>query len=265
MNRIVHDVPSGSASLHVVDLLPEGCASRPPLVLLHDGLGSVSRWKTFPEALAARTGCRVVTFDRLGHGKSPDLFSGKANPGYLEAEALKLQSVLDALGISQPVLFGHGDGGCIALLHAALPESRPISGIVSTSAHMTNDGVARKAVAKTVLDFQDGMLEAQLHRHHGNGTRPLFFRWANTWLSGRFRDWDIRKRIVDVTCPVLVLQGKTASFGGGQHAEELCNAVSGPSEIVWIEACGHHLHVEAADAFLVAAVRFLSPLVQTTA
>jgi pimeloyl-ACP methyl ester carboxylesterase len=41
-----------------------------PVVLLHEGLGSVSLWRDFPEALAAGTGRRVMAYSRFGHGES---------------------------------------------------------------------------------------------------------------------------------------------------------------------------------------------------
>ena len=37
-------------------LIP-GDAAKPTLVLLHEGLGSIQLWKTFPDKLAAATGC----------------------------------------------------------------------------------------------------------------------------------------------------------------------------------------------------------------
>ena len=40
------------------------------LILLHEGLGCVALWRDFPEALAARTGCRVLAYSRWGYGGS---------------------------------------------------------------------------------------------------------------------------------------------------------------------------------------------------
>ena len=43
---------------------------RPPLVLLHEGLGSVAMWRDFPDKLAARVGARALVYSRLGYGRS---------------------------------------------------------------------------------------------------------------------------------------------------------------------------------------------------
>jgi hypothetical protein len=47
-----------------------GDNGRRPLVLLHEGLGSVGLWRGFPAALQAATGRRVLAFSRFGHGRS---------------------------------------------------------------------------------------------------------------------------------------------------------------------------------------------------
>lgn len=47
-----------------------GDRDRAPLVLLHEGLGSVGLWRGFPAALAAATGRRVIAYSRHGHGRS---------------------------------------------------------------------------------------------------------------------------------------------------------------------------------------------------
>lgn len=62
-------VPIQGHSLEVVRIRarnPHG----PELVLLHEGLGSVSHWKTFPLQVAEATGCGVTVYSRYGSGYS---------------------------------------------------------------------------------------------------------------------------------------------------------------------------------------------------
>src|SRR5436305_15211019 len=42
----------------------------PTLVFLHEGLGSVSLWKDFPDRLPRQTGCGALIYSRAGYGKS---------------------------------------------------------------------------------------------------------------------------------------------------------------------------------------------------
>jgi pimeloyl-ACP methyl ester carboxylesterase len=43
---------------------------RLPILLLHEGLGSVALWRRFPEMLAEATGREVIAWSRQGHGSS---------------------------------------------------------------------------------------------------------------------------------------------------------------------------------------------------
>src|SRR5207249_3946185 len=61
--------------------------ARPPLVLLHDGLGSAGLWRDFPERLAGRTGAGALVYSRYGYGRSDPLREPRALD-YLEREAL---------------------------------------------------------------------------------------------------------------------------------------------------------------------------------
>ena len=42
----------------------------PTIVMLHEGLGSVSTWGEFPAKLAEKTGAGVFVYSRAGYGKS---------------------------------------------------------------------------------------------------------------------------------------------------------------------------------------------------
>ncbi len=48
----------------------DGPADRPVLILLHEGLGSVSQWRDFPDLLASKTGGAVLVWSRAGYGTS---------------------------------------------------------------------------------------------------------------------------------------------------------------------------------------------------
>src|SRR5690606_33406938 len=43
---------------------------RPLVVFLHEGLGSLEMWKTFPHELCAAASCRGLVLSRWGYGKS---------------------------------------------------------------------------------------------------------------------------------------------------------------------------------------------------
>src|SRR6185295_20817 len=87
----------------------------PPIVMLHEGLGSLALWRDFPQRPADATQQRVLVYSRLGYGKS-DPLTGPRGVDFMHTEGLEiLPQLLDTLGVYNPLLFGHSDGGSIAL------------------------------------------------------------------------------------------------------------------------------------------------------
>ena len=133
----------------------------PLIVFLHEGLGSLSMWKDFPQQLCDEVGCRGLVYSRPGYGRStpraPDEHWGV---DFMHQQAHEvLPALLEALGIAQdpPWLFGHSDGASIALLFAARFPQR-LSGLVLVAPHIMVEGVtienierARQAYLSTDL------------------------------------------------------------------------------------------------------------------
>ena len=101
-------------------------STRVPIVLLHEGLGAVALWKDLPEAVATRTGRRVMAYSRFGHGASDP--PATAHTGtFMHEEAALIPDILDAAGIARAILWGHSDGGSIALIAAARSPDRAVA------------------------------------------------------------------------------------------------------------------------------------------
>src|SRR5687768_18315574 len=93
----------------------EGDAARPPLVFLHEGLGSIGQWRDFPSKVAAATGCRALVYDRYGYGQSDVLAEPKRTVRFMHDEALvAFPELLKGLGVARPILIGHSDGASIS-------------------------------------------------------------------------------------------------------------------------------------------------------
>ena len=72
----------------------------PTIVLLHEGLGSLALWRTFPQKLSTRTRMGVFAWSRLGYGHS-DLSQMPRSLNYMSIEGERcLPQVLDAFGLS---------------------------------------------------------------------------------------------------------------------------------------------------------------------
>lgn len=109
-------------------------ANSDELVMLHEGLGSVSHWRDFPTRLAEATGCSVTVYSRYGSGNS-DLLDRPRNVLYMHDEALMvLPDLLAQLKIERPILLGHSDGGSIAIICAGTHDR--VRGLVLLAPHV---------------------------------------------------------------------------------------------------------------------------------
>lgn len=219
-----------------------------PLVFLHEGLGSIAQWRDFPDALCAAARRPGFVYERHGHGASGPI-PEKRRADYLHREATILGSVLDAAGIDTCDLLGHSDGGSIALLAGALaPHRHPRIGTMA--AHVFVEKVTRAGIEAAVEAWRTTDLEAKLARHHGAGTRALFFAWADIWLSGPFAFWNIEKDLVPLTARVLALQGEKDEYGSPDQLARIARSVSGPCETWLVPDAAHQPHLQARDAVL---------------
>ena len=99
-------------------------SERAPVVLIHDSLGCTELWRDFPPALAAATSRTVISYDRLGFGKSTAR-QGRPGTDFIHEEAeVYVPALLHGLGVSDFVVFGHSVGGAMALALAALCAGR---------------------------------------------------------------------------------------------------------------------------------------------
>jgi pimeloyl-ACP methyl ester carboxylesterase len=215
------------------------------VVMLHDGLGSVAAWKDFPEQLADVTGGAVVTYDRPGHGRSPFRHDGKLD---LDREATEiLPALLGALGVSHPVLFGHSDGGTIALLATPRVEAQAV---IVEAAHVVMEGAMRAGIAQLTADWHAGSLRRKLSRYHGPDVARMFDRWASTWLSHEFDHWSIVERLREVSTPVLAVQGAADTFGTPAQLDLIAQHCASSVRAELIPDCGHVPHHEKPTQLL---------------
>lgn len=243
---------------------PDG-GSPLPVVLLHEGLGSIGQWRSrdvdFPQALADRLGRRVFAYDRIGYGGA-DPLPGPRSVDYLREEAAALPTVLDAVGIDRAILFGHSDGGSIALLAAAdLPDR--VAATVSMAAHVIVEDitVAGIAAAHAAFHAADSRLRAGLAKYHGDKTDFTFSQWADLWPTPAFRAFDMTGDLPRIHGPVLALQGAEDEYGSHEQLRLIEAGVrAGGNDRVRtlsIPDCRHAPHFQATAAVLEATAAFL--------
>lgn len=244
-------------------ITPQQPVSDIPIVFLHDSLGSISVWKDFPEAVAEHSGCPCIVYDRQGYGRSGP-FSGESRDNrYLEAQADFLVAFLDERQIDRCFLFGHSDGGSIALIAAAKFPGR-IKGLITEGAHVFVEEVTLQGIREAITLYQSTGLKQKLEKHHGDKTDALVHAWADTWLSPAFRTWNIEHFLERISCPVLVIQGEKDEYGSEQQVDSICERVKGYAEKLVIPAIGHTPHREARQETLLATGTFTGKILAGT-
>jgi pimeloyl-ACP methyl ester carboxylesterase len=242
-------------------LTPPGgpSAADPTLVFLHEALGCTAMWHDFPARLAADTGLAAVSYDRAGYGRSPATPQRKQK-GYLRREAEDvLPKVLQGLAIDRALLVGHSDGGSIALLAAAILPG-VIAGIVTEAAHVFVEPITLEGIRETVAAYAPRQLEKRLARYHGANTRALFLAWAETWLAESFRDWNIEDCLGRIRCPALIIQGCDDPYGSKRQVEAIVAGIGDRARALFLPACGHAPHRDAAGRVGEAVAAFLAAL-----
>jgi pimeloyl-ACP methyl ester carboxylesterase len=232
-------------------------ADVPVLVFLHEGLGSITQWRDFPQALCEATGLPGLVYDRYGYGQSEPLNEPRPDD-FLRQEAHTLADLLTQFRIGQPVILGHSDGGTIALMVAALYPDR-IRAVVTEAAHVLFEPITRQGLSAVYERFQiDRQLQDGLARHHGANTHAMVTQWAQTWLRPSLADWSMLDMLPAITCPVLALQGSDDDHGSPQQLLDIGKGVSGPVDCVMLESCGHVPHFQARERVMAEISRFLS-------
>ncbi len=242
-------------SRHRVQLLGPGRTDAPRLLLLHEGLGSIPQWRSFPAALVGATGLDAIVYERRNHGGS-DLLPSPRGREYHTEEAEVLDELLDVLGVGRIVSYGHSDGATIALLHAARHPTR-VAAVVSEAGHVITQEVARAGIVAAQRRFHDEGLREALVRHHGDKTDAMFTAWSETWLRPEFADWSVVDQLAPITAPVLVLQGERDEYATPDHVHWIADAVGGPSDGWVLPNIGHAPHREASADVVARVVEFL--------
>jgi pimeloyl-ACP methyl ester carboxylesterase len=219
----------------------------------------VEVWKDVPEAVCAASGRRGLVYDRRGYGESDDYPTPVWPKDYLIAETGYLPPLLDALGIERAVLMGHSDGASLALLAAALAPDR-VAGVISEAAHIFVEEITLTGIRAAVAAYESAGLREKLARFLGPRTDSVFRRWADTWLSAEFRDWNIEAHLPRIACPLLALQGADDPYGAPAQVEGIARGVSGPVETALLPDCGHIPHFQAREATLSRTLAFLASL-----
>jgi pimeloyl-ACP methyl ester carboxylesterase len=232
-----------NTELNYVEITPAVLKNESVVALfIHEALGSIGQWKSFPQELCDELGLKGVMYDRQGHGKSSG-FTTERDERYLHQYALdELPPFVEAVipESKKILLIGHSDGGTISLLFDHIASFR-IAGIVTMAAHVINEPETIAGIQPAVDAYQLGKLDG-LKKYHGDKTEALFYAWADIWRDERFVDWNITQEIGSKTRG-LFIQGKDDQYGTPKQLELILEHFP-MGKTVLLDDCGHHPHLQ---------------------
>jgi pimeloyl-ACP methyl ester carboxylesterase len=247
-------VEVGGLEVEVLDLpAREATPPGPPLVLLHEGLGSVGLWRDFPAQLHSATGRRLIAFSRYGHGGSAPPREPRT-PAFFHSEALEvLPELLSVVSAAEPVLIGHSDGASIGLIHAA---HHPVAGLVLLAPHVFVEEICVTAIRGTREAFQSGGLRERMARHHDDPD-AAFWGWCDVWLDPAFLAWNLEDEAARVSAPMLLIQGAEDPYGTLAQLDRIDAGARGPVQRLVLPG-GHSPHLEHGPEVAGAVAAFLA-------
>jgi pimeloyl-ACP methyl ester carboxylesterase len=228
------------------------------VVFLHEGLGSLAMWRDYPRALCDSAAVRGLVFSRYGYGRSTPRPSPEKWPvEFMHAQARDVLPALFAeLGVVDPPwLFGHSDGGSIALLYAAMYPER-VAGLVVVAPHVFVEDVSVASIEQARNAYATTDLRQRLSRYHDDPD-SAFLGWNDIWLDPAFRDWNIENMLPMIRCPLLAVQGEDDEYGTMAQIDVIGRRVP-QSRLLKLPACGHSPHRDQPKALTDAVVAFMN-------
>ncbi|MCF3961953.1 alpha/beta fold hydrolase [Streptomyces fuscigenes] len=242
------------------------------VVFLHGTPSHSYEWRdVVPHVEAA--GCRAVTYDLLGYGRSERPVDRDTS---VAAQADLLEHLLDALGIERVSIVGHDIGGAIGLRFSlARPDrvrrlmlidtvsfdSWPSSTwrkIAEENEENQDDGASMsqdafdalltRQLRMTVADkgLMDGeVLRAYLEPHRSALGRVSFFAHQVRHYDSKYTQ-EISAELARLTLPVRILWGEQDEWQPLRYAKRLRDAIP-HADLVVVPEAGHFLMEDAPE------------------
>ena len=225
----------------------------PSQVFLHEGLGSVDLWRSYPAEVATATGQRTAVYSRYGHGWS-DVQREPRPVDFMDHEAsVVLPELIQAAGVNGPILIGHSDGASIALLYASRHD---VAAMVLLAPHVFTEPGGLGEIRDFSERFGDTDLVERMAKYHHDPV-ATFHAWSDVWLNPDFEPWNIESALADVTCPVLLIQGEDDEYGTKAQLDAISRQLGGVVDELLLSDCRHSPHLDRGTATTDATVGFI--------
>lgn len=168
-------------------------------------------------------------------------------PAFLATAGVDVES-------NPPWLFGHSDGGSIALIYAAHYPKR-VAGVIAAAPHIFVEDLTVRSIEQARDAYRTSDLRAKLARYHDDAD-SAFWGWNDIWLNPDFRSWNIEALLPSIQCPVLAVQGYDDEYGTMAQVDGLAKHIP-HAKILKLTECGHSAHRDQPEAVIRAAIEFI--------
>ncbi len=217
------------------------------IVLLHEGLGSVSMWKEWPQELSEKLKRNVIVYSRLGMGYSSPLKKPR-NISFMHEESKKyLKKIIENYCVIEPILYGHSDGASISIIYAGL--GFPLNSIILEAPHLLVEDITIDEIKKLRSLWDKSNIKKRFGKYH-NDAESAFIEWCKIWLSRDFRNWNIVNYANSIRVPVLAIQGANDQYGTMKQIDLLEKNVKTKFSKFILESCKHSPHKEYPELIL---------------
>ena len=170
-----------------------------------------------------------------------------------------LPALLRALGVDTmqrpPWLFGHSDGGSIALLYAArFPQA--LAGAIVLAPHILVEDLSVDSISKARTAYLETDLPQRLAKYHADPD-SAFWGWNDVWLNPTFKQWSIEAETASIRCPLLALQGAGDEYGTLEQIRGIARRVP-QAELLELPDCGHSPHRDQPQRLIAATAAFIA-------
>ena len=221
----------------------------PTLVMLHEGLGSISTWKEFPKQVSNTIQNPILLYSRHGYGAS-SFIKQRFCSSYMHDEALKvLPALISRLKIGRVILYGHSDGASIAAIFAGSRPTTTIEGVILEAPHVFVEEISIEGIKMAKLAFENGKLKLGLKNHHNDPDRT-FKAWSEAWLDPNFLNWNIQDYVRNISAPVLLIQGENDAYGSLKQLDAIESDLKVECSRIVLKGKGHSPHKEEPASVL---------------
>jgi len=214
-------------------------ATKPLLIFLHEGLGSIEMWRDFPQQVCDALKLPGLLYSRYGYGRSTQRPKHEVwGMDYLHVQAhLVLPELMQSLNLQgeKPILIGHSDGASIALLYASLfPDN--VAAVVAMAPHIFVEEVTIAGIKKMRDVYLQSNMKQKLARYHDDPD-SAFWAWNDSWLQPDFINWNIERELQTIKCPLLCVQGYDDEYATMRQLDDIKNVL--PATTLKLSNCGH--------------------------